>query len=180
MGQQQLLLLVLCVVIVALAVTMGIDSFERNIEKETYDQMKSEAVRLAGEAIAWRHKPISMGGANPRYLTGLTFHALGYPTSGADPRDSHTDTYSRSIRLENTVRPQIEIQSVQHADLRVLLHMYGEETECLVIRQQRRVGDDWLDAEVPPQPSGCGGWSYSGSGGTGGEINVPTDPPPSP
>ena len=65
--------LVLAVAIVGLAVAAGIETFGRNVEKETFDQMAGEAVKLAGEAMAWRQKPAPMGGGNPLYLEGLSF-----------------------------------------------------------------------------------------------------------
>lgn len=176
MGQQQLLLLVLAVVIVGVAVFAGVEAFGRNIEKETYNQMASEAVKLAGEAFVWRQKPGPMGGTNPWYMEGLTFGELGYPTTGSDPRNSTTETFQRFIRQENTIVPVIEVRSVEHDDLRVQLHIHGESAACMVLNQQQSVNGEWLDTEVPPRPSGCTGWPSLGPRGPGGVIVVPGEP----
>ena len=62
MGQQQLLLLVLGIVIVGLAVVAGINAFESNQEKSAEDAMVQEAFRIATDAKAWYRKPEAFGG----------------------------------------------------------------------------------------------------------------------
>ena len=54
MGQQQLLLLVLSVVLVALAVVVGIQSFQEYKRKAAQGQAVVEAARLATLMIAWK------------------------------------------------------------------------------------------------------------------------------
>ena len=57
MGQQQLLLLVLGIVIVGLAVVAGINAFDENQQKSSEDALTNEAFRLASDAKAWYNKP---------------------------------------------------------------------------------------------------------------------------
>ena len=47
MGQQQLLLLVLGIVIVGLAVVVGIQAFSENQKQANADQMVNDAIRIA-------------------------------------------------------------------------------------------------------------------------------------
>jgi hypothetical protein len=62
MGQQQLLLLVLGIVIVGLAVVAGINAFSENQEKSTKDAIVNEGMRIATDVQAWRLKPDAFGG----------------------------------------------------------------------------------------------------------------------
>ncbi len=80
MGQQQLLLLVLGIVIVGLAVVVGIQAFSENAKQANADQMVNDAIRIASDAQAWKLKPGAFGGgasADP-YWDGLDFGQLGY------------------------------------------------------------------------------------------------------
>ncbi|PAP75187.1 hypothetical protein [Rubrivirga marina] len=79
MGQQQLLLLVLTVVIVGLAVVIGIEAFDENERKSRLDAMTNEAVRIAAEAQAWSLKsPVFDGPEAGEGFAELTFTRLGY------------------------------------------------------------------------------------------------------
>jgi hypothetical protein len=62
MGQQQLLLLVLGIVIVGLAVVVGIQAFGENQKKANADALVNDAIRIASDAQAWKLKPQAFGG----------------------------------------------------------------------------------------------------------------------
>ena len=53
MGQQQLLLLVLGIVIVGLAVVVGIQAFGENQRKANNDALINDGIRIASDAQAW-------------------------------------------------------------------------------------------------------------------------------
>ena len=79
MGQQQLLLLVLGIVIVGLAVVVGIQAFSENQKKANADALVNDAIRIASDAQAWKLKPAAFGGgASASNWTGLTLAQLGY------------------------------------------------------------------------------------------------------
>ena len=80
MGQQQLLLLVLGIVIVGLAVVVGIQAFGENQKKANADAMVNDAVRIASDAQAFSLKPAAFGGGA---LNSATFTKLGYTASGS-------------------------------------------------------------------------------------------------
>lgn len=87
MGQQQLLLLVLGIVIVGLAVVVGIQAFSENQKKANADAMVNDAIRIASDAQAWMLKPQAFGGgsnscATTCSWTNATFSQLGYPVNG--------------------------------------------------------------------------------------------------
>ena len=82
MGQQQLLLLVLGIVIVGLAVVVGIQAFGENQKKANADAITNDVIRIASDAQAWSLKPTAFGGGNGTF-TNVTFERLGYAMSGA-------------------------------------------------------------------------------------------------
>jgi hypothetical protein len=91
MGQQQLLLLVLGIVIVGLAVVVGIQAFGENQKKANSDAIVNDAIRIASDAQAWRLKPAAFGGgagnAAAAPFTGITLTQLGYNVTGTDYRN---------------------------------------------------------------------------------------------
>jgi len=88
MGQQQLILLVLAVVIVGVAIVVGIRAFSENSIKSNADAMIQDAVRVANDMQAWKQKPAPFGGQgstqaqtvvqDPNDFTDATFARLGY------------------------------------------------------------------------------------------------------
>ena len=90
MGQQQLLLLVLGIVIVGLAVVVGIQAFGENQKKANADAMVNDGVRIASDIQAWALKPAAFGGGGNNdaatKFAGVDFDAIGY--------DHDTETYS--------------------------------------------------------------------------------------
>jgi len=63
MGQQQLLLLVLGIVIVGLAVVVGINAFGENQKRANADALVNDALRIASDLQAYALKPEQFGGA---------------------------------------------------------------------------------------------------------------------
>lgn len=83
MGQQQLLLLVLGIVIVGLAVVVGIQAFGENQKKANADAITNDVIRIASDAQAWNLKPTAFGGGNGTF-TGVSFPKLGYEVNASD------------------------------------------------------------------------------------------------
>lgn len=67
MGQQQLLLLVLTIVIVSIAVFIGIDFFGEMLRQRHVDLLVNHAVHVASEAVTWRAKGTSSLGGGDSY-----------------------------------------------------------------------------------------------------------------
>lgn len=83
MGQQQLLLIVLSIVLVGVAVAVGIDAFMKNRRQAEADTVVYNLVRLASTAQEWKLKPAAFGGGSR--ATGYNgvesgFDQLGWPT----------------------------------------------------------------------------------------------------
>ena len=62
MGQQQLLLIVLGVIIVGIAIVAGIKIFETQSEESTKDEIVAHCVNIASHAQQYFKKPKAMGG----------------------------------------------------------------------------------------------------------------------
>ncbi|GMR24994.1 MAG: hypothetical protein BMS9Abin39_0268 [Ignavibacteria bacterium] len=73
MGQQQLLLIVLGVIVVGIAVVVGINLFNANAEEANKDGIVSDATNLGAMAQQYYKKPTSMGGG------GNTFTSWSIP-----------------------------------------------------------------------------------------------------
>ena len=70
MGQQQLLLIVLGVIIVGIAVVVGINLFNANAEESTKDGIVSDCTNLGAMAQQFYKKPTSMGGGGNSFTGG--------------------------------------------------------------------------------------------------------------
>jgi len=64
MGQQQLLLIVLGVIIVGVAVVLGIQYFSVGAEEAAKDELVAHSMMVASNAQQWLKKPIAMGGGS--------------------------------------------------------------------------------------------------------------------
>jgi hypothetical protein len=74
MGQQQLLLIVLGVIVVGIAVVVGINLFNANAVSSNRDGVVSDLNNLGAMAQQFYKKPVSMGGG------GNTFTGFELPT----------------------------------------------------------------------------------------------------
>ncbi len=90
MGQQQLLLLVLGIVIVGLAVVVGIQAFSENQQKANLDAMVNDGVRIASDLQAWSLKPQAFGGPEgEETISDAIFADLGYAEGTVDECDGY-------------------------------------------------------------------------------------------
>lgn len=62
MGQQQLLLIVLGVIVVGIAIMLGIFLFRQNSIDQKRDMLINEGMTVANNALAYYHKPNAYGG----------------------------------------------------------------------------------------------------------------------
>ena len=76
MGQQQLLLIILGMIIVGVAVSVGITMFEDNAIMANRDAVTSDLVNLASRAQMYYRRPASLGGGGNSFV-GLTADAPG-------------------------------------------------------------------------------------------------------
>ena len=80
MGQQQLLLIVLGVIVVGIAVVVGINLFNANAVSSNRDGVVSDLNNLGAMAQQHYKKPASMGGGNNAFSTANGGTAWAIPT----------------------------------------------------------------------------------------------------
>jgi Tfp pilus assembly protein PilE len=76
MGQQQLLLIILGVIIVGIAVAVGITMFQDNAVSANRDAVTNDLVQLAAKSQQYFRKPVSLGGGGNSFAS-LTADAAG-------------------------------------------------------------------------------------------------------
>jgi len=87
MGQQQLLLLVLGIVIVGLATVVGINAYGENSTKSNWDALLQDSMRIANDGQSWKQKPELFSGSSDATkgvladFTGVDFVQLGFTGS---------------------------------------------------------------------------------------------------
>jgi hypothetical protein len=98
MGQQQLLLIVLGVIIVGIAVVVGINIFSASSESSAKDAIVSDCTTIGAMAQQYYRKPVAMGGG------GNTFTGFVIPTKLANtPNGSYgAAVTAQSITLTGT------------------------------------------------------------------------------
>lgn len=87
MGQQQLLLIVLGVIVVGIAVAIGINIFSESAAQANFDAVMSDMLRIASNAQQWYMKPTSLGGG------GRTFSSVSLTninTSGSNANGNYS------------------------------------------------------------------------------------------
>lgn len=68
MGQQQLLLIVLGVIVIGIAILVGLDLFQANAVERSRDQVTLDVMALATNAMAYYKKPQDIGGGGNSFI----------------------------------------------------------------------------------------------------------------
>jgi hypothetical protein len=103
MGQQQLLLLVLGVVIVGLSIVMGVYLFQERFKHQQGDDLINRNVQIAQEAVAWRERSRVHGGGggedgvfDPLATNGMEILGFG----DTDPNGEYAIATASGMTLE--------------------------------------------------------------------------------
>jgi Tfp pilus assembly protein PilE len=107
MGQQQLLLIVLSVVIVGIATVVGFQMFADNAAEANMNAVTNDLLSLAGRAQQFYLKPASMGGGGQSFV-GLTADSAGIGRLTSSPTN---DNGEYSIQTAGT-NAQVVIRGV--------------------------------------------------------------------
>ena len=68
MGQQQLLLIVLAIIVIGVAILWGIELFRSNSITEKRDMLISESNDIASQAVVYYKKPVEFNGGGRSFL----------------------------------------------------------------------------------------------------------------
>ena len=83
MGQTQLLMIVLAVIIVGIAVTVGITQFGESAVAANQDALSADCSTVINKAQGWFRKPTSLGGGGNSFV-GLTLAKIGMEATNAN------------------------------------------------------------------------------------------------
>jgi hypothetical protein len=108
MGQQQLLLIVLGVIVVGIAIAVGISLFNANAVNSNRDAVVSDLNNLGALAISHYKKPISMGGGQQ------TFTGWALP---AQMVTNPNGTYSAAVTAQEVVITGTGFEKVNDAPI---------------------------------------------------------------
>ena len=106
MGQQQLLLIVLGVIVVGIAVVVGINLFNANAESATQDSIVSQGTSLGAIAQQYFKKPVAMGGGGNSFTGGDGFDVYwdeAIPSNLKVTPDADWDTTPPSVQDSTVV-----------------------------------------------------------------------------
>ena len=99
MGQQQLLLILLGVIIIGAAIVIGMTLFDDNATSSNRDALSSDLTALALRAQGYYRRPQVMGGGGNSFL-GLTMQKLSSKPSNANGTYSLTSVSANQVVLD--------------------------------------------------------------------------------
>ena len=102
MGQTQLLMIVLAVIIVGIAVAVGITQFSESAVTANRDAVAADCQLIVAKAQQWYRKPTSLGGGGNSF-TGVTLAKLGISASNQNATSyTLTQTAGNQITVVGT------------------------------------------------------------------------------
>ena len=117
MGQQQLLLIVLGIIVVSIAIFVGISLFRSNAVDAKRNNVIDELVNLASMAQQFYMKPTSYGGGGGKFIgwsipPHLTTTANGHYTATVSPENVTIIGVGNEVVTDNdSVRVQLNVNS---------------------------------------------------------------------
>ena len=109
MGQQQLILLVLGIVIVGLAVMIGIQAFNENSKKANLDNLVVDAIDIATTAQVWMLKPGIYGGGNNSCATTCNWSSVTFTNLGLSASSNVYSTLNGQIELDGSAGTELVV-----------------------------------------------------------------------
>src|SRR5713101_2537860 len=94
MGQQQLLLIILGVIIVGIAIAVGISQFGAHSTQANKDGVTSSLVNIAANAYQFKIRPTTMGGGGGSYV--------GYTVPSKMAKDDNGTSYATGTVVSNS------------------------------------------------------------------------------
>ncbi|MEM9996425.1 MAG: hypothetical protein AAF809_01895 [Bacteroidota bacterium] len=180
MGQQQLLLQVLAVVIVGLSVVSGIQSYTQYRRTAGLDLVYYEAVRLASQLATWKMTPGALGGgSDDAYFESASLQNFGFTnvqtTTAFGDEVEYVVQGERVYALWGKADFTYRTVNIAVYDTAIGVHTsafpYGVDANCVVGRAALWTGNDsamrpdasilqattweFLGQVYPEVPNGC-------------------------
>ena len=106
---QQLLLLVLAAILVAVALLVGLDMFQQSAEQAQHFIIAQDLLTIANLAQAWFRRPDELSGGN-RSFTNLSFAALNFDSVNVNGTFTLVDRQTNSFRVLGTANGEDSLQ----------------------------------------------------------------------
>ena len=118
MGQQQLLLIILGVIIVGIAIAVGLQLFQSGSIGANQDALINDVMNVTAHADQWRIRPESMGGGGGNFDTGDGYDVPArMATTGNGWITVPTTTANTvTVRAESSIHTGGWVQVVYNAD----------------------------------------------------------------
>lgn len=132
MGQQQLILLLLSIVIVGIAISVGITMWGEANRQNRADDVLRESVRLAQEAINWRGRAEWYGGGGGTRAPFDPLASGGFDVMGVEGR-----TMTTEHRIQSASGQTLEIVgiSTQFPEIGAYVRIQNGEIDSTAIRR---------------------------------------------
>ena len=111
MGQQQLLLIILGVIVVGIAVAVGITMFSDSATNANRDAMTNDLVNLASRAQQYYRRPTSLGGGGNTF-GGLTATTAGIARLTNQPKNGNGSYYITALGGGTGTAASVDIEGL--------------------------------------------------------------------
>ncbi len=133
MGQQQLLLIILGVIVVGIAVAVGITMFKDNAVSSNRDAVTNDLVNLAARAQQFYRRPTALGGGQGSFA-GLTANVDGLKKLTSMPNGTNANgTYTIAVAgTTTTVQLQglgVEIGNDGSNPVKVVMDVWADSAK---------------------------------------------------
>lgn len=126
MGQQQLLLIVLGIIIVGVAIIVGINLFQANAAEQKRNNVTNELVNLASLAQSYYQKPTALGGGS------RTFNGWDIPKV---LRTTANGSYKATVQAQQITLIGTGNEVVTGNDsVKVQMEVYPERFETTILK----------------------------------------------
>src|SRR5690606_1669794 len=167
MGQAQLLLIVLGVVLVGIAIIAGIQAYDQNNRKASVDALTHDAMRIASDLQTWAQKPVQLGGPETpgdftKAVTGVTdgnattgnvtLEILGYTVDSGDGTTAGSGRFVNAngecaLAVTAALAASIECGN-ENIGTAVVVAISGlSDNDILVSSRELEDGPTWASAE---------------------------------
>ena len=130
MGQQQLLLIVLGVIIVGIAVAVGISMLGSQAAQANFDAVVADVQRISADSQGWYRKPTSLGGGG-RSFADITLSSIGAPSSNIN--GSYSVTGTPAVTTFTVQGIGVEDGDDDGANVTVSLAVYADSVGTLTV-----------------------------------------------
>lgn len=127
MGQQQLLLLVISMIVVAFAIMAGFSAAETKLRQSQADTLISRNLSIASEAVFWKTKRDPYAGGNASYA--------GLATDGMQKLFLGESTHNGMFKITLATNSDLEITAVSTSypeiGVRTFVHEYSIDSTAI-------------------------------------------------